>query len=93
MCLLARVVDDPRTALLCGTHPWPLSAAAAAEVARRTRARLRRSAAIPVARLHDPRVGRYLIRRWEEALHRSSEPTCAASGGAPEQLTLDFGGP
>jgi len=40
----------------------------AAEVVRRARGRLRRKRAVPVERLRDEPFGRYLIRRWEEAV-------------------------
>jgi hypothetical protein len=66
--LLARVVDHDGVSLLCGVHPRPLSPVDAAEVVRRARGRLRRKRAVPVERLRDEPFGRYLIRRWEEAV-------------------------
>ena len=66
--LLARVVDHDDGALLCGSHPRPLPPFDAAEVVRRARGRLRRKRAVPVERLREASFGRYLIRRWEEAV-------------------------
>jgi hypothetical protein len=66
--LLGRVVDHEGVALLCGAHPRPLPPMAAAEVVRRARGRLRRKRAVPVDRLRDERIGRYLIERWEEVV-------------------------
>ena len=66
--LLARIVEHDGGALLCGSHPRPLPPAYAAEVVRRARGRLRRRRAVPVERLRDAALGRYLIRRWEEAV-------------------------
>jgi hypothetical protein len=66
--LLARVVDHDGVSLLCGVHPRLLSPVDAAEVVRRARGRLRRKRAVPVERLRDEPFGRYLIRRWEEAV-------------------------
>ena len=65
--VLARVVDHAGTSFFCGSHPRPLPPPDAAEVVRRTRAKLRKKSAIPVERLRDEPLGRYLIARWEEA--------------------------
>jgi hypothetical protein len=66
--VLARVVDHGGVSLLCGAHPRPLPPFDAAEVVRRAQGRLRRRRAVPVERLRDEGFGRYLIRRWEEAV-------------------------
>ena len=73
---------------------------------RRARSRLRRKRAVPVERLRDAKMGRYLIARWEEAvedleLRRVVLPPLEAACGSefpapsavlpePEQLALDF---
>jgi hypothetical protein len=66
--LLGRVVDHDGVSVLCGTHPCRLPPFEAAEVVRRARGRLRRKRAVPVERLRDEKFGRYLIRRWDEAV-------------------------
>lgn len=66
--VLARVVDHGGESIFCGSHPRPLPPMVAAEVVRRVRARLRRKSAIPVERLRDEPLGRYLIARWEDAV-------------------------
>jgi len=66
--LLARVVDHEGVSLVCGAHPRPLPPVDAAEVVRRARGRLRRKRAVPVERLREEAFGRYLIKRWEEAV-------------------------
>jgi len=71
--ILGRVVDCDGVSLLCGVHPRPLAPLDAAEVVRRARGRLRRKRAVPVDRLREKEIGRYLIRRWEEAIERVDE--------------------
>ena len=66
--VLGRVVDHAEGSFLCGMHPNPLPPWDAAEVVRRARGRLRRRRKVPVGRLRDEGVGRYLIHRWEEAV-------------------------
>lgn len=66
--LLGRIVDYADESLLCGAHPRPLPPVEAAEVVRRARGRLRRKRAVPVDRLREEPFGRYLIKRWEEAV-------------------------
>ena len=66
--VLGRVVDHERGSFVCGMHPYPLPPGYAAEVVRRARGRLRLRRKVPVARLRDEAFGRYLIRRWEEAV-------------------------
>ncbi len=81
--LLARVVDHEGLSLMCGPHPVTLSPRAADEVVERTRRRLRRKSAAPVERLRDPRIGRYLIRRWEEIVEEASSAPDDGQGGSP----------
>jgi hypothetical protein len=66
--VLARVVDHAGESLLCGMHPRALPPRDADDLVRRARGRLRRKGAVPVERLRDEGFGRYLIRRWEEAV-------------------------
>jgi len=66
--ILVRVVEHGGVAVLCGLHPRALPPTEAAEVVRRARSRLRRKSAVPVERLQDEKLGRYLIARWEEAV-------------------------
>ena len=92
--LLARVVEHEGLAVLCGVHPRPLTPTAAAEVVRRARGRLRRKRAVPVERLRDEAMGRYLIRRWEEAVEEldrryASPPQLHNTDGDPLLLTTD----
>jgi hypothetical protein len=67
-CILARVVELDEAAVLGGTHPRPLPPTEAAEIVRRARGRLRRKRAVPPDRLRDEKLGRYLIRLWEDAV-------------------------
>jgi hypothetical protein len=92
--LLGRIVEHEGLAVLCGVHPHPLPPTAAAEVVRRARGRLRRKRAVPVERLQDEAMGRYLIRRWEEAVEEldrcyASPPQLHNTDGDPLLLTTD----
>jgi hypothetical protein len=92
--LLARVRDREGVSLLDGLYPRPLPPIVAAEVVRRARGRLRRTGAIPVERLRDEAFGRYLIRRWENAVaaldrRASIRPVLANTDGDPLLLTTD----
>jgi len=92
--LLARVVDHEGVSLLCGAHPRPLPPAPAAEVVRRARGRLRRKRAVPVERLREEAFGRYLIKRWEEAVFELDHfaaipPELHNTDGDPLLLTTD----
>ena len=96
--LLARIVGYEGTCLFCGVHPRPLPPAPAAEVLRRARGRLRRKRAVPVDRLRDEAFGRYLIKRWEEAVdeldaayadHLAGSPEIQNTDGDPLLLTID----
>ena len=81
--LLARVVDHEGVSLMCGPHPMTLSPRAADEVVQRTRRQLRRKSAAPVQRLRDPKIGRYLIRRWEEIVEEASWVHDDGQAGSP----------
>lgn len=92
--LLARVVDFKGDTLLCGTHSRPLPPLDAAEVVRRVRGRLRRKTAVPVERLRDEGVGRYLIRQWEDAVDALDErsgilPDFRNTDDDPLLITID----
>ena len=92
--ILGRVVDHEGVSLLCGVHSRQLPPREASEVVRRARGRLRRRRAVPVERLAAPEFGRYLIRRWEEAveaLHAriSTRPVLQNTDGDPLLLTTD----
>ncbi len=93
-CILARVVELDETSVLGGTHPRPLPPTAAAEIVRRARGRLRRKRAVAPDRLRDEQLGRYLIRRWEEAVVEldrrwSRPPELRNTDGEPFLLTTD----
>jgi hypothetical protein len=66
--ILGRIVDHEEVSVLCGSHPQPLPPEEAADVVRRVRGRLRRKRAVPVDRLRDEKVGRYMIACWEKAV-------------------------
>jgi len=92
--LLGRVVDHEGVSLLCGSHPRLLSPTDTVEVVRRAKGRLRRKRAVPVERLRDEAFGRYLIRRWEEALRARDlraaiPPQLQNTDGDPLLLTTD----
>ena len=92
--VLGRVVDHEQGSFLCGLHPNPLPPWDAAEVVRRARGRLRRRRRVPVGRLRDEAFGRYLIRRWEEAVdwldeRASVPPDLRNSDGDVLLLTTD----
>ena len=96
--LLARIVDSDGVSLLCGSHPSPLPPVPAAEVVRRARGRLRRKRAVPVERLRDKAMGRYLIQRWEEVVddfhsayldRQANPPELQNTDGDPVLITID----
>ena len=76
--VLARVVDHGGASFVCGMFPRALPPGAAAEVLRLVRGRLRLKRAVPVERLRGEAIGRYMLRRWDEALddlvERASAP-------------------
>lgn len=83
--LLARVIDHQGESVLCGLSPRALAPWDAAAVVQRARGRLRRKRSVPVERLRDPAIGRYLIKRWEEAV----EGADARAGQLPELRNTD----
>lgn len=92
--LLARVVDHEGISVLGGNHPRPLPPVEAAEVVQRIRGRLRRKRAVPVDRLRDEKIGRYMIARWEETVEeldvrRSIPPRLQNTDGEEMLLTVD----
>ncbi len=104
--LLARVVDFEGETVLAGTHPQPLSPSLGADLVRRARGRLRRRGDVPVDRLRDESLGRYLIKQWERAVQEmqvqnsilprvhntDGDPTDEPAIASPEadQFILDF---
>ena len=92
--LLGRIVDHEGVSLLCGSHPRPLPPMDAAEVVRRARGKLRRRRGVPPERLREGAIGRYLIKRWEEAvadleLRNATPPQLQNTDGDPLLLTTD----
>ena len=92
--ILGRVVDHEGVSLLRGVHPRSLPPIVAAEVVRRARGRLRRKRAVPVDRVRDEAIGRYLIRRWEETVaeldaRHEVPPQLCNTDGDPILLTTD----
>ena len=92
--ILARIVDCAGMSVLCGCHPRPLPPVETAEVVQRTRGRLRRKRAVPIDRLREEKIGRYMIARWEEAVEdldaRSQIlPRLQNSDGEQLLLTVD----
>lgn len=79
--LLARVVDHQGTSVLCGLYSRSLAPGEADAVVQRIRLRLRRKSSIPIDRMREERVGRYLIACWEDALEES-----AVRAGVPPVL-------
>jgi len=78
--LLARVVDYDGRAFISGLYPCSLPPMAAVEVERRGRRWLRRKREVPVERLRDDRFGRFLIRRWEEAVAELGRQSASPRG-------------
>ncbi|MCP4408079.1 MAG: DUF2384 domain-containing protein, partial [Gammaproteobacteria bacterium] len=92
--ILTRVVDYRGLLVLGGVHPRPLPPAEAAEVIRLIRRRLRRKRVVPVERLRNDRIGRYIIARWDEAVanfdeQRSIRPNLQNTEGEALLLTVD----
>jgi hypothetical protein len=71
--ILARVVAYGSAAVICGCHPQPLPPREAAEVVRRASAYLERKLGDPKELLGEEKVGRYLIKRWMEAVDEMIE--------------------
>ena len=92
--LLGRVVDYQGKSALYGVYHRPLSPEDANVVVQRSRRRLRRKSSIPVERLREEAIGRYLIACWEEALadaddRTSRPPTLVNTDGDPLLITGD----
>jgi len=92
--LLARIVDHEGIFLFSGLHPRILPPVEAAEVVDKVRRRLRRKGQVPVDRLRAEKIGRYMIRCWEDAaeelVHRFSAPPDLRNSDGDELLfTID----
>jgi hypothetical protein len=107
--LLARVVDvagvsgvagkgrasrPGGTSIFSGLHPRPLPPVEAEEVVQRVRGHLRRKRDVPPERLRSGKVGRYLIKRWEEAVddldaRHAMPPRTSNTDGDPIAITAD----
>jgi hypothetical protein len=92
--VLGRVVDYGGMSVLCGLYPRSLPPREAAEVVRKVRGRLRRKRAVPLERLRDERIGRYMINLWEEAveemlLRRQIPPRLQNTDGEDLLFTID----
>jgi len=95
--MLARVVDYQGASVLCGVHGRSLPPRDAAMVVERARRRLRRKTSIPVERMREEAIGRYLIDQWEEAVEEaeiraSVLPTLQNTDGESLLLTTDHFG-
>ena len=92
--VLGRIVDHDGVSALCGIYPRHLPPVPAAEVVRRIRGRLRRKRAVPIDRLRDEKIGRYMIARWDEAvteldMRRAVPPRLQNTDGEDFLLTID----
>lgn len=92
--VLARVVDYAGSSLFCGLYPRLLPPREAGAVVQRLRRRLRRKSAVPVERLRDEKLGRYMIAAWEEAVEafearRRLPPRLQNTDGDELLLTTD----
>lgn len=66
--VLARVLDTDGPSFFSGLHPRSLPPQDLPELVRLARGYLRRKRHVPIERLQDGKVGRYLIRKWEKAV-------------------------
>ncbi|MBD3220982.1 DUF2384 domain-containing protein [bacterium] len=92
---LARVVDRDDGSYLSGLYPRVLPPDAGAAVIERVRRYLQRKRDVPIERLRGGRVGRYLIRRWEEAVaaqdaERRRSLRMTTPDGEPIMPTTDY---
>jgi len=92
--VLCRVVDFHGLSIMCWPHSRALGPAAAAEVVRRARKRLRRKSPAPPERLRDAEFSRYLIRAWQRevdavAAEAHRPPRLCNTDGDPVLLTTD----
>ena len=91
---LARIVDHEDTSVLCGLYLRLLPPLEADDVHQRVRKRLRLRRAVPIDRLRNEKIGRYMIRCWEEALgewdlRRKIPPRLQNTDGDDLLLTTD----
>lgn len=92
--LLVRVVDHEGSSVFCGVHHRPLPPSAAAEVVRRVRGKLKKKTAIPVEKLRDGALARYMIQHWEQAVEEHDTrqlipPKITNTDGDDLLLTID----
>jgi hypothetical protein len=92
--VLARIVDFQGTSLICGLHPRFLPPRCADLALRQAQAKLRRKSAVPAERLRDGKIGRHLIRTWEDCVaaydeERAQPRKLHNTDGDPFLLTID----
>ena len=92
--LLGRIVDHGGISVLCGIHPRALPPVEADAVVQRVRKRLRRKKAVPIDRLQNDKIGRHMIRCWEEELEECDlrakiPPRLQNTDGEDLLLTVD----
>lgn len=93
--VLARVLDTGGPSFFSGIHPRTLPPQDLPELVRLARGHLRRQRRVPIERLQDGKVGRYLIRKWEKAalrrdLRRLTPPRMSNTDGDPLLHTIDL---
>jgi hypothetical protein len=92
--VLGRVVDHGGMSVICGIYPAKLPPLEGAEVVQEVRRRLRRRRAVPLERLRDEKIGRYMIQAWEDAvdelrLRMDVPPSLQNTDGDALLLTVD----
>ncbi|MCK4304272.1 MAG: SEC-C domain-containing protein, partial [Candidatus Eisenbacteria sp.] len=92
--ILGRIVDHDGISVLCGVYPRALPPVEADAVVQRVRKRLRCKKAVPVDRLRNEKIGRYMIRCWEEELEECDlrakiPPRLQNTDGEDLLLTVD----
>ena len=87
--LLGRVVDHDGLSVLCGMHPRVLPPGNASEIVRLARERLR-CKAVQIDRLRNAAFGRYLIRRWEEAVDAGDSSRDLGATPPGPRARIDF---
>jgi hypothetical protein len=93
--ILARVLDTDGPSFFSGLHPRSLPPQDLPELVRLARGYLRRKRRVPIERMKDGKVGRYLIRKWEKTLlrhdlRRLTPPKLSNTDGDPLLHTTDL---